>query len=133
MTEAVASYPLHLVRWLILNETEAAALTGESEPEKSAELLCRRYPGLELVLTLGSDGALYRKDDFTLFIPARRAEAVDATGAGDVFVGYFLSAVADGADPGYSLTLAAAAAALSVARPGAADSVPSLEEVLQTL
>lgn len=133
MTRAVRDYPLERVRWLLVNRVEAAALSEEEDPERSAELLCHRYPGLELILTLGADGVLYRKDEMSLFIPARRVEALDSTGAGDTFVGFFLAAVADGADPGYSLTLATAAAALAVTRPGAADSIPSLEEVLKTL
>ena len=56
-----------------------------------------------------------------------------STGAGDTFIGYFLAAMADGADLGYALTLATTAAALTVSRPGAADAIPSLEEVLKTL
>ena len=131
MTEAVRSYPLGLVRWLILNQTEAAALSGETEPERCAARLCEGRPRLELILTLGADGVLYRHGDMSLFIPARRVEAVDTTGAGDAFIGFFLAAVADGADPGYSLTQGTAAAALTVTRPGAADSLPSMEEVLK--
>lgn len=133
MTEAVRDYPLELVRWLILNQTEAVALSGETEPERCAARLCEKLPKLELILTLGADGVLYRRGEMSLFIPARRVALVDATGAGDAFIGFFLAAVADGADPGYSLTLASAAAALTVTRPGAADSLPSLEEVLKTL
>ena len=131
MTEAVRSYPLGLVRWLILNQTEAAALSGETEPERCAARLCEGRPRLELILTLGADGVLYRHGDMSLFIPARRVEAVDTTGAGDAFIGFFLAAMADGADPGYSLTHGTAAAALTVTRPGAADSLPSMEEVLK--
>ena len=133
MDETAKILPLELVRYLLINETEGAGLTGKTDPQEIASELCSRYPALELVLTLGSDGCLYQKGDSSLFIPARRVEAVDTTGAGDTFIGYFLAAIADGADPGYSLTLATAAAALAVTRPGAADSVPSLEEVLKTL
>ena len=133
MDDTIKDLPLDLVRWLILNETEGAVLTGKREPEEIAEALCAAHPGLELILTLGADGSYYRKGDFSLFIPARRVQAVDTTGAGDTFIGFLLAAFADGADPGYALTLATAAAALAVARPGAADSVPSLEEVLETL
>ena len=127
MDETAKILPLELVRYLLINETEGAGLTGKTDPEVIASELCTRYPAL------GSDGCLYQKGDSSLFIPARRVEAVDTTGAGDTFIGYFLAAVADGADPGYSLTLATAAAALAVTRPGAADNVPSLEEVLKTL
>lgn len=133
MTEAVKDYPLDLVRWFIVNETEAAALTGCQDPEAAAQAICGCHPNLELVLTLGADGVLYRKGDFTLYIPARRVETVDTTGAGDTFIGYLLAALADNGDPGYALTLATAAAALAVTRPGAADAIPSLEEVLRTL
>lgn len=133
MTEAVRDYPLGLLRWLLVNETEARGLSGLAEPEQAAKAICESYPKLELILTLGADGVLYRKQDFSLYIPARRVETLDTTGAGDTFTGFFLAAVAEGADPGYSLTLAAAAAALAVTRPGAAEAVPSLEEVLRTL
>ena len=133
MDETARALPLELIRWLIVNETECAALTGKNEPEAMAEALCGTYPNLELILTLGTDGSYYRKGDASLFIPAHRVEAVDTTGAGDTFTGYLLAAFADGADPGYAMTLATAAAALAVTRPGAADSIPSLEEVLQTL
>jgi ribokinase len=130
---ALADCPLDRVRWLIVNQVEAAALSGSRNPEECARILCRRWPQLELVLTLGEDGVYYRKGDFTLYIPAHRVRAVDSTGAGDTFIGYFLAAMADGADLGYALTLATTAAALTVSRPGAADAIPSLEEVLKTL
>lgn len=133
MDETARHLPLELVRWLLINQTEGAQLTGFTAPEEIASALCTRFPALELILTLGADGSLYRKGEHTLFIPARRVPAVDTTGAGDTFTGYFLAAVADGADPGYALTLANAAAALTVSRPGAAESIPSLEEVLKTL
>ncbi len=133
MDESVKSLPLELVRWLIVNETECAALTGKTDPEAMAAELCSRRPNLELILTLGADGSYYRRGDFSLYIPARRVEVVDTTGAGDTFTGYLLAAIADGADPGYAMTLATAAAALAVTRPGAAESIPFLEEVLQTL
>ena len=133
MEEAVKGYPLDLLRFLLVNETEGAALTGETDPRKITDVICGRYPNLELILTLGTDGSLYRKGDFTLFIPARQVRTLDTTGAGDAFIGYFLAGIADGADPGYSLTLATAAAAIAVTRSGAAGSIPALEEVLKTM
>lgn len=133
MGPEVLSYPLELLSWLFVNETEGAALTGSDDPETMAELLCRRYPKLELVLTLGEQGAVYRRGELLLSVPARRVQAVDTTGAGDCFVGFFLASAADGADPSYAMSFAAAAAALCVTRPGAADAIPSTEEVLRFL
>ncbi len=133
MGPEVGEYPLELVRWLLVNQTEGAALSGREDPEEIAAELLRRWPQLELILTLGTDGALYRKGELSLFIPARRVTAVDTTAAGDTFTGFLLAALSDGADAAYAMTLASAAAALAVQRPGAADSIPSLEEVLKTL
>jgi len=60
-------------------------------------------------------------------VPAR--EVVDTTGAGDVFCGVFAAARADGEDAVSAVRTACAAASLSVERPGAARSAPTLEEV----
>ena len=133
MTEAVRNYPLDKLSWLLVNETEGAALTGETEPDKIANAIAEKYPELALVLTLGTDGAIYRKGELSLYVPARRVQAVDTTGAGDSFTGYFLAAIADGSDAAYALTFATTAASLTVQRPGAASSIPALEEVLKAM
>ena len=56
-------------------------------------------------------------------------QAVDTTAAGDTFTGYFLRQAAEGGSLASCLQLATAASALAVTRPGAADSIPSYEEV----
>ena len=58
---------------------------------------------------------------------------VDTTAAGDTFTGYFLRRALEGASLEEALTLAAAASALAVSRPGAADAVPGYTEVLAAL
>ena len=128
MDKAVLSYPLHLVSWLLVNETEGEALTGSSEPEKIAALVAEMYPDTALVLTLGTDGCLYRDHTQCFRVPARRVKAVDTTAAGDTFTGFFLAAIAAGESAEGSLKLATAASAIAVTRPGAAASVPSLDE-----
>ena len=133
MTDEVKSYPLDKLSWLIVNEAEGAALTGQTEAGQIAETLAERYPKLAIVLTLGADGVIYRQGKLDLYVPARRVAAVDTTGAGDTFTGYFLAAVADSSDAAYAMTFATAAAALAVQKPGAAASVPALEEVLKAL
>ena len=133
MTGDVQSYPLDKLSWLIVNEDEGAALSGKTEAGEIAGELARRYPNLAIVLTLGADGVIYRQGSLDLYVPARHVDPVDTTGAGDTFTGYFLAAVADGADAAYAMTFATAAAALAIQKPGAAASVPTLEEVLKAL
>ena len=58
-----------------------------------------------------------------------KAHAVDTTAAGDTFTGYFLHAVLEGKDIAFALNEAASASAITVSRPGAAQSIPLLKEV----
>lgn len=128
MDAAVSDYPLELVSWLLVNETEGEALTGSAVPETIAALAAEKYPNTALVLTLGTDGCLYRDKTQTFRLPARRVKAVDTTAAGDTFTGFFLAAIAAGETAKDSLELATAASAISVTRHGAAASVPTLAE-----
>ena len=91
--------------------------------------LLQKYPHAAAVLTLGSKGAWYAKEDKRAFAPAELVRAVDTTAAGDTFTGYFMRGMLDGLSPKKSLTLAAKAAAIAVSRPGAAPSIPLYAEV----
>ena len=121
--------PLHKVTWLLINEIEGEWLTGEKEPDKICDILLSDHPHMAIVLTLGSQGALYRADGQRIFQKAFKTDTVDTTGAGDTFTGYFLKCVADEEPVEQALRLAARAAAISVSRPGAAVSIPLWEEV----
>ena len=61
--------------------------------------------------------------------PAYAVRAVDTTAAGDAFNGALAVALAEGQSIEDAGRLASAAAALSVTRPGAQPSMPSLDEV----
>ena len=86
-------------------------------------------PALRLLITHGEDGAELRDGGQSLRVPAFSVEAVDTTGAGDVFLGYFLAGIDGGGAPKAALIRAAAAAALQVTRPGAVDAIPRADEV----
>ena len=59
-------------------------------------------------------------------------KAVDTTAAGDTFTGYFVACMAQGRPEGECLDLASRAAAIAVSRPGAAPSIPVIDEVLSS-
>lgn len=130
MHAAVTTYPLDLIQWLVVNEVEAAELSGEHSPERILATLRRRFPRMETVLTLGREGAAYAGPDGTIRVPAVPVEAVDTTAAGDTFIGYFLAERLRGAPPRAALELGCRAAAICVTRRGAADSIPRRSEVL---
>lgn len=125
-----ATLPLDGVACLILNETEAAGLSGASDAEGAAARLAQRMPQTHVVVTCGARGALYRCGNArALHVPALRVDAVDTTGAGDCFVGYLLAALARGSTVADALREANVAAALCVTHAGAADAMPRRAEV----
>ncbi|MGW7347083.1 ribokinase [Streptomyces sp. NPDC054854] len=108
---------------LVPNEHEAAALTGLTDPHRAAEALLQDVP--EVVITLGAAGVLHAaRGREPLVVPAPRVRAVDTTAAGDTFVGALAVALGEGRPMPQALAWAACAAALSVQRPGAQDSMP---------
>lgn len=129
LTPDVAAWPLDLVDLLVVNETEGAALSGQTEPDAILATLRARHPGMLIVLTLGADGVRYVGPDGCGTLPAVRVQVVDTTAAGDTFIGFLLAQLAGGSALDPALTLATQAAALAVTRPGAASSIPTLEEV----
>jgi sugar/nucleoside kinase (ribokinase family) len=112
----------------ILAEHVPSALTGERDIDEALRALRRRHDGW-LCVTLGARGAMLLEDGRLHHVPAPVVNAVDATGAGDVFRGAFIFALLRGDEPAEILRFANTAAALSCTRSGALDSVPTLEEV----
>lgn len=129
---SIARLDLSVLSWLIVNRVEAAQLAGTEEPEQVWEKLHREYPELSLILTLGSRGSFAWESTSEgvecCFQKAFSVNALDSTGAGDTFTGYFAAGLAEGLPLGTRMELAAAAAAISVTRRGAADSIPSRAE-----
>lgn len=133
MDEKIFEINLSLVDLFLLNDLEAAELTGGTgtEPATMLALLQRKFPSACFVLTLGPQGAYYADAKQTIWQEIYPAKVVDTTAAGDTFTGYFLAAILEGKSVKASLDLAAKAAAIAVSRPGAAPSIPKLDEVLK--
>lgn len=129
MDGKVLSYPLDKVDWLFVNETEGEALTGERDSAAIIAALRARLPRTAVILTLGEAGSLYAGEEGTFSMGACSVAAVDTTGAGDTFTGFFLRAALDGREPEECLRIAAVASAIAVTRPGAAASIPDWDEV----
>lgn len=120
------------VRWLTPNEVEAGfyAPAGHRtpSPERIARfLLARGIAGV--VLKRGAEGALVAQGDRTDRVRAIRVKVADTTAAGDAFNGAFAVGIQRGLSPHDSARFAVTVAALSVSKPGAQPSMPSISEV----
>jgi ribokinase len=129
MTGAVKQLPLNELDLLIINEIEGEGITGCNEPTEILDSLTTRYPDLNVLLTLGGEGAMFSGPSGNFSINAMSVTPVDTTGAGDTFTGYFVAAYSEGDNIDVALDLASRAAALSVTRAGAASSIPVRDEI----
>lgn len=117
------------VDWLVVNEIECAAMAGCGDAQAGYETLKQRYPSLGILLTLGAEGSVSWKDGVEVRQCAYPVKAVDTTGAGDTYMGYFVGCLAQGMDRQAAMQYASMASAISVTRPGAAVSIPLMDEV----
>ena len=130
----IAECDLKCVDYLLVNEVEGAAMSRQSEPEEILNELAGQWPHLNVVLTLGSEGSVYRSCEGQRFsCGVHKVEAVDTTAAGDTFTGYFLSEMLRHGDADKALQTASAAAGIAVSRKGAEPSIPVMEEVARVL
>ncbi len=122
---------LALVDIITPNQTEAEIIAGVSSRDaESAALALREHGANTVVLTLGSKGVLLCDENGTQRFPAFKVETVvDTTGAGDAFNGGLAVALAEAQPLADAIRFASAAAAISVTRPGATDSLPTRQEV----
>ncbi len=119
---------LKMVHTLTPNEHEAALLTGIGDLKKSARQL-RKLGCHQVVITLGSKGALICDSAGERIIPAPHVRPVDTVGAGDCFTAWLSVGLAQGLTLDRSVQKAVKAASISVTRPGAQPGMPFQKEV----
>ena len=121
---------LSKVTIFLINEVEGKMIAGTDVPEEILDCMMSKYPSAKVVLTLGSDGVIYKDADKMVKQGIFKVKAVDTTAAGDTFTGYFIAGMLKGTPIEERLRLCAKASAITVSRPGAADSIPTMEETV---
>ena len=115
---------------LVLNRDEARRAAGE--PDEALERL--QGAAKDLIVTAGREGAIAQIEGQRIRIDGEPARVVDATGAGDAFVGGYLVARAKGRAPEPSLRVAARVAAQQLEmRGGASRNLQALEALRSEL
>lgn len=119
--------------YFVPNETESELYTGVKvdslDAAKNAALKILEMGIPNAVITLGANGVYYRSKTEDIFVPAFKTDAVDTTGAGDCFIGAFVTALLRGDGTKEALRYACAAAAISTRTIGAQPSFPKDEAV----
>lgn len=127
------SVDMNKIFLFILNEVEGRQMTGLTEPSAVTDRLLELYPHSHIVLTLGTEGALYRDTEQCCFQPSFPVRAVDTTAAGDTFTGYFIAGLTEGMNISDILLMSAKASSIAVTRKGAVPAIPFRAEVDRAL
>ena len=135
MDEKIFSYPLDLIDIFVVNEVEGKGLANVSSDQVEDVIvgLQKAYPNKEIILTVGSLGSYYISGETVIHQEAYRVEAVDTTAAGDTFTGFYLASILRGEEVHTALRIAAKASSITVTKEGAAKSIPTLEQVLESM
>lgn len=131
---ALSDAMLALCDYVTPNESEAEALTGiavvtVADAIRAADALIARGVGA-VIVTLGSNGALYRDATRSVHVPVISAgPVVETTGAGDAFNGGFSVALSEGQDVVSAVRFGCATAGISVTRAGTAPAMPPRADI----
>jgi len=122
-----------LADYIIPNETELSLLTGQSvsdihSAEKAAKQLLERG-AKNVIVTLGSKGALIVNKEISKQVDIYKVEVVDTTAAGDAFIGGFAIKLLESASLPAAVQYGCACGALAATKFGAQPSLPTKEEV----
>ncbi len=120
-----------LVTWMTPNETEAAFFAGTAIRDPGAVAAMLQGRGVAAaVVKMGARGAwLADAEGYAAHVEPFAVKAVDSTAAGDAFNAAFAVALAEGRSPVAAARFATVAAAISVTRAGAQESMATREEV----
>jgi sulfofructose kinase len=118
--------------FLIASSNFASEFTGIADPEESLRALRGCFGGF-LVVTLGAAGAKAWVGDQCISFPGIEINAVDTTGAGDIFHGAFLYGLLSNWPLARIMNFANTAAGLSCLHLGARTGIRPLREILQSM
>jgi sugar/nucleoside kinase (ribokinase family) len=124
---------LPLLDYFLPSYDEAAALTGEKDPERMADLFLEKGVGT-VVIKLGGEGCLAATRQGKWRIPGFQVPVVrDTTGAGDAFCAGFLTGITSGLPLTEAARMGNAVGALCVGEVGASTGIHDLAQVRQLM
>ncbi|QXE02331.1 ribokinase [Terribacillus sp. DMT04] len=133
----IPSDVLRGVNLLVVNESEAAFMTGKSittiEEASSAGKKLQEITGDTVIITLGKEGSIAVNNEKNEYFAAKKVKAVDATGAGDSFIGALVYSLSKGQSLDECMKFATEVSAKTVMKEGGQESFPTEKELRKGL
>lgn len=123
---------LSFIDYIFPNEDEAAYYTGETSPDRAAEVFLS-FGIRNVIIKLGARGCFFRNSSERIYLPAVPIRAVDATGAGDNFLAGFAVKILEGAGHKEALLLGNVCGALCASKAGASAGLKNREQAEELL
>lgn len=118
---------------IVVNQTECEYLTGlYPHDRESCQNALTRFQAMGAggaIITLGSKGSVSRIGDELVMVDSYSVPNVDTTAAGDAYIGALASALVRGGNLESCMRFATKAAALTITKPGAQQSIPTLPDI----
>lgn len=116
------------IDYLVPNEHELEALSGEVDPIKGAKILLNK--GVKnVIVTLGSKGSVLVNEKETINVAPHKVNAIDTTAAGDSYLGALVNQLAQGKDIKEAMEFASLCSSITVTRKGAIIALPHKEDL----
>lgn len=128
-SESIMDLPLEEIDYLIVNEVEALGIAKADNISQAIERMAWQYRNHHVIVTLGSEGCCHLHEREKKWYGTFQTDVVDTTAAGDTFIGYLAGCLSEAEDVEEAIITATKAAAITISRNGASDSIPDMTEV----
>ena len=121
------------IHTLVINEAECEILTSVyPENEEKTAIAKKKLQSLgikQAIINLGKKGSYFYNEEESLNIDTYPVKAVDATSAGDSFIGYYMTRLCEDASYEEAIRYGNASGALAVTKFGTQDTIPYKSDV----
>ena len=116
------------VDYFVPNKIELSHYSHTNDIKKGIETMIN-YGVKNIIVTLGTEGSLFKNNNQEIKVSACKVKAVDTVAAGDTYVGYFVSSLAAGYSVKEAMEYASKASSITVSRKGSIVSIPFGKEI----
>lgn len=124
----ISNNTLSKITYFIPNEGELLNYSKKDNVDDGLNALLEN--GIKnIIVTLGSNGSRFKNLTSDFIVEAFKTKVEDTVAAGDTFVGYFISFLANDYSVKQAMTYASKASSITVSRRGSLVSIPVIEEI----